>query len=428
VFRSAQKGVSGTLLCGCDSIVVSGLRKDGIGHDNFFGFMYAANSREGAKSILRSAHDHTPIRVFRSSAFTSPFRALSEDKDPAKYRFDGLYRVTNVSYLRQDAHGQRVRDLARHYNGNIPADRVYKFYLDRVEAGVGDKMNVYSNDQYATFCFSSDILCKCAYMELERLRIRMKQSTCTSRMRPPRDLADQDHEAATVLSQIRANSSSGSSLKFCELYSGSYSFLKKGNDSDFDDESTIADDNPTSKNEDQREISGKLINELQSSSQPPPWLQSIVNSFVFDNLLGKWDRPQILPTNRRVWSKRTAVIKEIHSLVPKSPLKDQKNFNERLIRSCAYGAKKSAIHARGTPIKTTQTPAEISSYNRFHKRLREKSQQPLKRACHNQQASLSFQSPVKRRSKTPSDTSIRKKKRVVMTVRAASTDSKVVQV
>ena len=143
--RSQQRGVSGNREVGCDAIIVSGGRQDGLGCDGLFHLVYAASFREGAWSLLSSATTDKPIRVFRSSSFvTSVFRATQPGKQTV-YRYDGLYRMEAVLYKSGSSSGDtknttnngdsiyRVENIANHVSElkqNSP-DRIYFFCLVR---------------------------------------------------------------------------------------------------------------------------------------------------------------------------------------------------------------------------------------------------------------------------------------------------------
>jgi alkylated DNA repair dioxygenase AlkB len=176
--RSPQRGVSGNRTDGCDAIIVSGLRPDGLGYDHLLRLMYAAGAREGSHSIFRSSVEGKPIRVFRSSILKSPYRAVhtyqtrrgsrtsasataSASSLSACYRYDGLYRVTAVRFkeeLYELSSGRSVvsavscsvgvSHLEEHIKIKVPASRVYLFYLERVDQGQGVMTNDLSSDAF----------------------------------------------------------------------------------------------------------------------------------------------------------------------------------------------------------------------------------------------------------------------------------------
>lgn len=91
-----QGGISGNLRVGCDAIVVSGKREDQRGYDQYTFLTYFAESRKGANALAKSFEKNLPIRVFRSSVYKNPFRAIvrvGENDGKTKYRYDGLYQV-----------------------------------------------------------------------------------------------------------------------------------------------------------------------------------------------------------------------------------------------------------------------------------------------------------------------------------------------
>jgi len=145
--RSQQKGVSGNRDDGCDAIIVSGLRSDGLGVDNLFTLTYAANTREGALAIMKSAVKDSCIRVFRSSVLKSPFRcvgALVKQK-PAHYRYDGLYKVDSIDFKDGDGIVSNI-DIAVEHSSSPTG--VYLFHLSRIDGKHGDFENMISNNNY----------------------------------------------------------------------------------------------------------------------------------------------------------------------------------------------------------------------------------------------------------------------------------------
>jgi hypothetical protein len=89
---SPQGGISGNKLIGCDAIVVSGKWP---GQDCFYELIYTASSQVGALALVESHRQKMPIRVFRSSAYLSPFRASKSipGSNSCTYRYDGLYCI-----------------------------------------------------------------------------------------------------------------------------------------------------------------------------------------------------------------------------------------------------------------------------------------------------------------------------------------------
>jgi hypothetical protein len=129
--RTQQKGVSGTADKGCDAIIVSGARPDGLGEDNLFTLMYAASPRE-----LTSKEKEIPIRVFRSTELDSVLKAVRQrgETPTPRYRYDGLYHVSRYRIHAADRLG------------------VYFFYLSRVEYGVGAMKNRVKSKEFVGTC------------------------------------------------------------------------------------------------------------------------------------------------------------------------------------------------------------------------------------------------------------------------------------
>lgn len=121
--RMWQKGVSGNQEDGCDAIIV-GERKEDIclELDELVKFVYVAEIKNGAFSILKTALAGKPIRVFRSSASHGRWQVQLPQQDcknkSTVYRYEGLYTVSfdesHFVKIRQDStlsfyfHFQRV--------------------------------------------------------------------------------------------------------------------------------------------------------------------------------------------------------------------------------------------------------------------------------------------------------------------------------
>jgi len=147
--RSQQRGISGNQLVGCDAIIVSGLRHDGLGNDQLFRLDYAASSKEGALSVLKSYIEEIPIRVFRSSVLRSPYKALSKSSSPACYRYDGLYKVELVHFFDESSEQATIVECPeKHLTSRIPSSRVYLFHLTRIDDGVGLRTNRLSSEEF----------------------------------------------------------------------------------------------------------------------------------------------------------------------------------------------------------------------------------------------------------------------------------------
>jgi len=179
--RSQQKGVSGGRDSGCDAIIVSGLRPDGLGYDHMLRLMYAAGTREGAFAILKSSIEALPIRVFRSSVLKSPYRALSKKPSPACYRYDGLYKVEAIQFKDATSHHTFVVDHpAEHIRTRVPASRVYLFYLARVDAGDGEFANALSSDDFLRHSIERQTMLPVAAEESPLHRQTVEDATCLS--------------------------------------------------------------------------------------------------------------------------------------------------------------------------------------------------------------------------------------------------------
>jgi alkylated DNA repair dioxygenase AlkB len=97
--QSVQRGVSGRKDVGCDAIIVSGLREDKRGDDQFIRLTYAVESCKGGGSMETSFNKQLPIRVFRSTQYNSRYGAVfpkkkKNEKQPRNlYRYDGVYYI-----------------------------------------------------------------------------------------------------------------------------------------------------------------------------------------------------------------------------------------------------------------------------------------------------------------------------------------------
>ena len=151
----AQKGISGNKDFGCDAIIVSGAREDGEGIDNFSHLEYCAESTVGGGSILRSMALKNCIRVFRSSVLQNPYqaRAANQKKNAsALYRYDGLYRVAQVSFA-DEVSGSNMYEAPEHLSP-ILSRRLYRFSLRRVEASTDTYTNQMTNGTFMDYCRS----------------------------------------------------------------------------------------------------------------------------------------------------------------------------------------------------------------------------------------------------------------------------------
>jgi len=148
-YHSAQqRGISGNIQQGCDAIIVSGAREDGLGDDRFHFLTYAAETRLGAGAILKNFHANLPIRVFRGSGQRCEYRACSPTKSKAAtmYRYDGLYDVVGVD----------------------PPDMKegpYLFHLCRAVASTTDRTNLLNSIDFIKHCLEKETMSReCYYL------------------------------------------------------------------------------------------------------------------------------------------------------------------------------------------------------------------------------------------------------------------------
>ena len=95
--NQAQRGVGGSIDRGAESIVVSRCSERMREADGASWLRYTSTRRQGAGALWRNLKDNRqPVRVFRSSKLTNPWAPplLNEKREPAQYRYDGLYDVT----------------------------------------------------------------------------------------------------------------------------------------------------------------------------------------------------------------------------------------------------------------------------------------------------------------------------------------------
>jgi alkylated DNA repair dioxygenase AlkB len=133
-----QRGISGNMAEGSDAIIVSGLREDKLGHDNFTNLMYAAESVKGARSVVTSHRQGLPIRIFRSATYRNPLRALQTKRGPCLYRYDGVYIVSLCIEPMEKKH------------------QPYMFYLHRASPGDPISDNMIDNEDYMKHCQDLD--------------------------------------------------------------------------------------------------------------------------------------------------------------------------------------------------------------------------------------------------------------------------------
>jgi hypothetical protein len=162
----AQKGISGNKDFGCDAIIVSSARAYGEDLDNFSNLLYYAESTVGGGSILKSMALKNCIRVFRSSVLQSPYqaRAANEKKNAsALYRYDGLYRVTQVSFA-DEVSGNYVYEEAPEHLSPIVSRRLYRFWLWRIEASTDAYTNQMADDAFMDYCRSLGTMFAAGYL------------------------------------------------------------------------------------------------------------------------------------------------------------------------------------------------------------------------------------------------------------------------
>jgi hypothetical protein len=152
-----QRGISGNKDFGCDAIVVSGARKDDHGQcvDLWSTLEYWAETTVGAGSILKTMEKKNPIRVFRSSVLPNSYQAIeNHDKRSVSargriYRYDGLYQVTEVSFV--ESSGMKISQGPENLSPLV-IHRLYYFQLVRLPAGRGADRNEMSDDTFMENC------------------------------------------------------------------------------------------------------------------------------------------------------------------------------------------------------------------------------------------------------------------------------------
>lgn len=88
-----QRSISGSTAFGCDALIMSGTREDGLEWDCIFQFVYAVEAAKGANALLDSFRKRRPVRVFRSSKIDS---SITGKEKTQLYRYDGLYTVVSA--------------------------------------------------------------------------------------------------------------------------------------------------------------------------------------------------------------------------------------------------------------------------------------------------------------------------------------------
>lgn len=148
---------------------MAGARKDGMGQDGFEKLVYAADTGQGAGSILTSMKEGKPIRVFRSSnAKESLYRALEIVPRKARNRYDGLYGVVSVEYTDDD--GKECQEIPSNVSGGVPG-RIYKFQLVR-----DSSLNAKSTEDLVRYSITNKTQSPDARLKLSRLLVSEDQS------------------------------------------------------------------------------------------------------------------------------------------------------------------------------------------------------------------------------------------------------------
>ena len=117
--NQAQRGVSGSLERGAESVVVSRCSSKMREADGVSWLRYTSTRKQGAAALWRNlVTNGQPIRVFRSSKLANAWAPplLNGKKEPAQYRHDGLY---DVACMWDDA----VIDLSKEPSQAPPGSR-----------------------------------------------------------------------------------------------------------------------------------------------------------------------------------------------------------------------------------------------------------------------------------------------------------------
>lgn len=94
--RNIVGGVSGNQRVGCDAIVVSRQAPALRERDEFEWLMYTASINQRALALFKSWQTQSVVRVFRSSKLKNPFAPVAKAKNCCSFRYDGVYKVSNV--------------------------------------------------------------------------------------------------------------------------------------------------------------------------------------------------------------------------------------------------------------------------------------------------------------------------------------------
>lgn len=159
---------------GCNAIVVSGLRSDGLGEDGLFSLTYAASSQQGSKAMLCSYNKDFPIRVFRSSDlgndFKPPMFPKTGEGSKKSFRFDGLYSV--VSNPTTQVCGDKIVSI---------------FKLVRIQKGQSEFDNKLSNNEFLESCIQQktmELEAKNALLEnLQKQPVRVSSQLALQKIR-----------------------------------------------------------------------------------------------------------------------------------------------------------------------------------------------------------------------------------------------------
>ncbi|KAH8075621.1 SET domain-containing protein [Aureococcus anophagefferens] len=131
--NQAQRGVSGSLVRGAESVVVSRQSSRLREADGVSWLRYTSTRRQGAGALHRSLANRDPVRVFRSSNLGGAWAPTKppEAKEAAVYRYDGLYDVRAAA----GAAAARGGRAAAPPPDALRYERAYTFRLERREAG-----------------------------------------------------------------------------------------------------------------------------------------------------------------------------------------------------------------------------------------------------------------------------------------------------
>ena len=108
--NQAQRGVSGSLERGAESVVVSRCSSKMREADGVSWLRYTSTRKQGAAALWRNlVTNGQPIRVFRSSKLANAWAPplLNGKKEPAQYRYDGLY---DIACMWDDAGNRSVKE------------------------------------------------------------------------------------------------------------------------------------------------------------------------------------------------------------------------------------------------------------------------------------------------------------------------------